>query len=167
MANAFKSPFRKGFQRQISKNNIRNRHANFHCRGKELIASTNSRLSKPRSGDTLSYYKSNNADDGNFIDLQSDQIPPLSKDDNPNNNNTSSLKHEGEEELETPDVRKIILFAIPAIGIWLCSPILSLIDTSAVGLLAGTSQQAALNPAITITEDGALLVVSSSIEKMK
>jgi len=60
--------------------------------------------------------------------------------------------------LSAPTVKTIISFAIPAIGIWLCGPLLSLIDTSAVGLLSGTSQQAALNPAITIAEDGALLV---------
>lgn len=52
------------------------------------------------------------------------------------------------EEEEAPSVSKIIKFAIPAIGVWLCGPILSLIDTSAVGLLSGTAQQAALNPAI-------------------
>lgn len=82
-----------------------------------------------------------------------------------NNNCTlperSKTKNDNDKSnvLEAPDVKKIILFAIPAIGIWLCGPILSLIDTSAVGLLSGTAQQAALNPAITITEDGALLVV--------
>lgn len=62
--------------------------------------------------------------------------------------------------LEAPSVGTIIRFAFGCVGIWLCGPILSLIDTSAVGLLSGTSQQAALNPAITITDDGALLVVS-------
>lgn len=60
--------------------------------------------------------------------------------------------------IEAPTVKNIVRFAIPAIGIWLCGPLLSLIDTSAVGILSGTSQQAALNPAITITDDGALLV---------
>jgi hypothetical protein len=60
---------------------------------------------------------------------------------------------------EAPTVQNIIKFAIPAIGIWLCGPVLSLIDTSAVGMMSGTSQLAALNPAITITDDGALLVV--------
>jgi hypothetical protein len=70
-------------------------------------------------------------------------------------------KEEGSTSLiEAPTVKNIIRFAIPAIGIWLCGPLLSLIDTSAVGMLSGTSQQAALNPAITITDDGALLVVS-------
>ena len=44
-----------------------------------------------------------------------------------------------------PGVAKILKFAVPAIGVWLCSPLLSLIDTSAVGILSGTVQQAALN----------------------
>ena len=57
-----------------------------------------------------------------------------------------------------PSVRKIIKFAIPAIGVWLCGPILSLIDTSAVGLLSGTAQQAALNPAVAITDYSCLLL---------
>jgi len=60
--------------------------------------------------------------------------------------------------IEAPSVSKIINFAIPAVGIWLCSPLLSLIDTSAVGLLSGTAQQAALNPAVSVTDYGGLLV---------
>lgn len=78
-------------------------------------------------------------------------------------NNQASSSSASSTNLEAPNVKKIISFAIPAIGIWLCGPLLSLIDTSAVGLLSGTAQQAALNPAITITEDGALLVVSKII----
>jgi len=58
----------------------------------------------------------------------------------------------------TPSVRKILKFAIPAIGVWLCGPILSLIDTSAVGVLSGTVQQAALNPAVAVTDYAALLI---------
>ncbi len=65
-----------------------------------------------------------------------------------------------EPTVDVPRVRDILRFAIPAIGVWLCSPLLSLIDTSAVGLLSGTSQQAALNPAVAVTDYGALLVVS-------
>ncbi|KAL9186216.1 hypothetical protein ACHAXT_005454 [Thalassiosira profunda] len=57
-----------------------------------------------------------------------------------------------------PSVAKIIKFTLPAIGVWLCSPVLSMIDTASVGLLAGTAQQAALNPAISVTDYGALLV---------
>ena len=64
------------------------------------------------------------------------------------------------ERVEAPSVNKILKFAIPAIGVWLCSPLLSLIDTSAVGLLSGTAQQAALNPAVAVTDYAALLIVS-------
>ena len=32
--------------------------------------------------------------------------------------------------MESPSVSKILKFAIPAVGVWLCSPLLSLIDTS-------------------------------------
>jgi len=63
-----------------------------------------------------------------------------------------------EPPIETPSLRQILNFAVPAIGVWLCSPLLSLIDTSSVGLLSGTAQQAALNPAVAITDYGALLV---------
>lgn len=60
--------------------------------------------------------------------------------------------------VESPSVMKILKFAIPAIGVWLCGPILSLIDTSAVGLLSGVTQQAALNPATAVTDYAALLI---------
>ena len=59
---------------------------------------------------------------------------------------------------DDPTVGKILKFAIPAIGVWLCSPLLSLIDTSAVGMLSGTTQQAALNPAVAVTDYAALLI---------
>jgi hypothetical protein len=64
------------------------------------------------------------------------------------------------KEIKAPSVSKIIKFAIPAIGVWLCGPILSLIDTSSVGLLCGTAQQAALSPAAAVTDYAALLIVS-------
>jgi Na+-driven multidrug efflux pump len=60
--------------------------------------------------------------------------------------------------IEAPDVGKILNFAIPAIGVWLCGPLLSLIDTSAVGVFSGTVQQAALNPAVAVTDYAALLI---------
>lgn len=59
-------------------------------------------------------------------------------------------------------VRQILAFAVSATGVFLCSPLLSLIDTSAVGLLSGTAQQAALNPAVAVTDYAALLIVSSA-----
>jgi len=68
---------------------------------------------------------------------------------------TNSVENDA---IEIPNLRKITKFAIPAIGVWLCSPLLSLIDTSTVGLLSGTAQQAALNPAVAVTDYGALLV---------
>ena len=57
-------------------------------------------------------------------------------------------------------VERIAKLAIPAVGIWLCSPLLSVIDTSAVGLLSGTLQQAALNPAVAVTDYSARCMVS-------
>lgn len=63
-----------------------------------------------------------------------------------------------EEPVVAPSLQKILKFAIPAIGVWLCAPILSLIDTSSVGLLSGTAQQAALNPAVAVTDYGGLLI---------
>jgi hypothetical protein len=64
-------------------------------------------------------------------------------------------------KISAPPVSKILKFAIPAIGVWLCGPLLSLIDTSAVGILSGTTQQAALNPAVAVTDYAALLIVST------
>jgi Na+-driven multidrug efflux pump len=61
-------------------------------------------------------------------------------------------------KIVAPSVSKILKFAIPAIGVWLCGPLLSLIDTATVGLLAGTAQQAALNPAVAVTDYAALLI---------
>lgn len=57
-----------------------------------------------------------------------------------------------------PRVSQILKFALPATGVWLCSPLLSLIDTSSVGLWSGTWQQAALNPAVAVTDYAALLI---------
>jgi len=55
-------------------------------------------------------------------------------------------------------VKDILKFAIPAIGVWLCGPLLSMIDTAAVGLLSGTANQAALSPAVAVTEYSTLLL---------
>ena len=62
--------------------------------------------------------------------------------------------------IEIPSIQKILSYTLPAIGVWLCGPILSMIDTAAVGVLSGTAQQAALNPAVSVTDYGALVVVS-------
>jgi Na+-driven multidrug efflux pump len=68
------------------------------------------------------------------------------------NEATSEDQQVIKEQIDAPSVKRIVNFALPAIGIYLCSPLLSTIDTSTVGLLCGTLQQAALNPAITITD---------------
>jgi len=75
----------------------------------------------------------------------------------------SQQEEEEEEVLDAPNLKTIIRFAVPAIGVWLCNPLLSLIDTSCVGLLSGTIQQAALNPATAVTDYGALLAVSNCL----
>ena len=60
---------------------------------------------------------------------------------------------------KAPDGAAIRRFAIPALGLWLNAPLLSLVDTSAVGLSAlpgtGATQLAALGPATTFC-DGAI-----------
>eukprot|EP00578_Thalassiosira_sp_NH16_P011957 CAMPEP_0181109278 /NCGR_PEP_ID=MMETSP1071-20121207/18091_1 /TAXON_ID=35127 /ORGANISM="Thalassiosira sp., Strain NH16" /LENGTH=811 /DNA_ID=CAMNT_0023192963 /DNA_START=107 /DNA_END=2542 /DNA_ORIENTATION=+ len=70
----------------------------------------------------------------------------------------TSAPNKSVPEINVPSIRKILQYTIPAIGIWLCSPVLSMIDTAAVGLLSGTAQQASLNPAISISDYGALVV---------
>lgn len=60
--------------------------------------------------------------------------------------------------IQAPSVPTLLKFAVPAVGVWLCGPLLSLIDTSAVGVLSGTAQQAALNPAVAVTDYAALLI---------
>jgi len=51
-----------------------------------------------------------------------------------------------EESVEAPSIREIVIFALPTLAMMLSSPLLSLIDTSVVGLAASTSQLAALGP---------------------
>jgi len=63
-----------------------------------------------------------------------------------------------DKDNDFPSVARIMVFAASATGVFLCSPLLSLIDTSAVGLLSGTAQQAALNPGVAVTDYAALLI---------
>mmetsp|Transcript_17249 Transcript_17249/g.25496 ORF Transcript_17249/g.25496 Transcript_17249/m.25496 type:complete len:677 (-) Transcript_17249:436-2466(-) len=60
--------------------------------------------------------------------------------------------------IDFPSIKRIIVFTVSASGVFWCSPLLSLIDTSAVGLLSGTAQQAALNPATAMTDYAAMLM---------
>ena len=60
---------------------------------------------------------------------------------------------------QIPTLPQIIQFALPATAIYLCDPLLSLIDTASVGLLAkSTAHQAALSPAIAVVNYSALLL---------
>ena len=60
---------------------------------------------------------------------------------------------------QIPTLSQIVRFALPATAIYLCDPLLSLIDTAAVGLLAkSTAHQAALSPAIAVVNYSALLL---------
>ena len=54
--------------------------------------------------------------------------------DDSNNNPTKKVNVQGGDAL-VPSIQRIINFAIPAIGIYLCSPLLSTIDTASVGQL--------------------------------
>lgn len=75
-----------------------------------------------------------------------------------NDDDEVELRQQSRAAASAPSIATILRYTVPAIGIWLCSPVLSAIDTAAVGLLAGTAQQAALNPAVSVTDYGALLV---------
>ena len=54
------------------------------------------------------------------------------------------------QDYRVPSVKDVLTFAVPAVFVWLLVPLTSMITTSCVGLIAGTSQQAALNPAIAV-----------------
>jgi hypothetical protein len=73
---------------------------------------------------------------------------------------TPAQKETIRKEYHVPSVKNVLAFAVPAVGVWLCVPLLSMITTSCVGLIAGTSQQAALNPAIAVINYSAKAMVS-------
>jgi len=54
--------------------------------------------------------------------------------------------------ISPPSNRELLSFAIPALGIFLCSPLLSNIDNAFVGRTVGTSGLAALSPATICTD---------------
>eukprot|EP00547_Thalassionema_nitzschioides_P015353 CAMPEP_0194234856 /NCGR_PEP_ID=MMETSP0158-20130606/2480_1 /TAXON_ID=33649 /ORGANISM="Thalassionema nitzschioides, Strain L26-B" /LENGTH=797 /DNA_ID=CAMNT_0038968151 /DNA_START=98 /DNA_END=2491 /DNA_ORIENTATION=+ len=72
-----------------------------------------------------------------------------------NNNSSSSLMTNNNN---APSIKQIVIFTFSAAGVFWCGPLLSLIDTSAVGLLSGTAQQAALTPATAVTDYAAMLM---------
>jgi hypothetical protein len=65
------------------------------------------------------------------------------------------------QDFKIPAVKDVFAFALPAVFVWLCVPLLTLIDTSLLGLMAGTAQQAALNPALAVINYSSKLVVSN------
>lgn len=73
---------------------------------------------------------------------------------------TTAQQEQVLEEYRVPKVRDVLAFAVPAVGVWLCVPLLSMITTSCVGLLSGTAQQAALNPAVAVINYSARAMVS-------
>lgn len=79
----------------------------------------------------------------------------------PASSSQESLGGTDDYAVDPPTLQKILSFAIPAIGVWLCNPLLSMIDTSTVGILSGTVQQGALNPAVTVTDYSARILVST------
>lgn len=99
-------------------------------------------------------------DDITIVEADDEMLQILSEAEDMTNTSPENnvILPESTPSLEVPSVKSISKFAIAALGVWLCSPILSLIDTSAVGLLSGTAQQAALNPAVSVTEYTALLI---------
>lgn len=66
------------------------------------------------------------------------------------------------EDYRVPTVSAVLSFAIPAVGVWICVPLLSIITSSMVGLSAGTAQQAALNPAIAVISYSSKAMVSAA-----
>lgn len=68
----------------------------------------------------------------------------------PHNQETATSAKEQRilKDYRVPNVKDLLAFSMPAIFVWLCQPMLSMIDTSTVGLIAGTTQQAALMSAI-------------------
>lgn len=97
-------------------------------------------------------------DDTNIANNDSVVLEPSIQLETTPTSDTASTTVESNPTISSPGLRKIVLFAIPAMGIWLCNPILSLIDTSSVGLLAGTAHQAALSPAVAVVDYSALLL---------
>eukprot|EP00542_Grammatophora_oceanica_P012270 CAMPEP_0194034308 /NCGR_PEP_ID=MMETSP0009_2-20130614/6710_1 /TAXON_ID=210454 /ORGANISM="Grammatophora oceanica, Strain CCMP 410" /LENGTH=572 /DNA_ID=CAMNT_0038675163 /DNA_START=86 /DNA_END=1801 /DNA_ORIENTATION=- len=63
----------------------------------------------------------------------------------------------------TPTFRECLAFALPAVGIYLCSPLMSLIDTSFVGRLSTSTELAALGPAASISDSASMPLLFLSL----
>ena len=69
----------------------------------------------------------------------------------------SSSSSSSSPALEVPSTVELLRFAGPALVIFLAAPLMSIVDTIFVGRVAGSSQLAALNPAVTIVDSTILL----------
>eukprot|EP00977_Amphora_coffeiformis_P013942 scaffold3806_cov169-Amphora_coffeaeformis.AAC.18 len=63
----------------------------------------------------------------------------------------------------TPSFRDCLAFALPALGIYACPPLMSLIDASFIGRLASSVELAALGPASSISDSAPLPLLFLSI----
>jgi Na+-driven multidrug efflux pump len=63
----------------------------------------------------------------------------------------------------TPSLRECLGFALPALGIYTCPPLMSLIDASFIGRLSSSLELAALGPASSISDSSALPLLFLSI----
>lgn len=63
----------------------------------------------------------------------------------------------------TPTLRECLTFALPALGIYICSPLMSLIDASFIGRLSTSTELAALGPASSISDCAPLPLLFLSI----
>jgi len=73
---------------------------------------------------------------------------------------TSSRNH---EYPPTPTLKECLAFALPALGIYVCSPLMSLIDASFIGRLSTSLELAALGPASSISDSAPLPLLFLSI----
>lgn len=76
----------------------------------------------------------------------------------PYNNPQIEEKRRIFKEYNVPTTRDVLKYAIPAVSVWLCVPLMAMMDTSAVGGRASTLHLAALNPAIAIISYSAKLI---------
>lgn len=63
----------------------------------------------------------------------------------------------------TPTFKECLAFALPALGIYICSPLMSLIDASFIGRISSSMELAALGPASSISDCAPLPLLFLSI----
>ena len=78
------------------------------------------------------------------------------------NNNITSTNNNNQNYPETPSYRQCLAFALPALGIYICSPLMSLIDAAFIGR-ASSVELAALGPASSISDSASSPLLFLSI----